>query len=921
MHEFETAFGADERKLVALTEALNPEKLALRYGKAHKTSSQQFWASVENSSRYARVKEEVIAEAIEIRSKIFPLLVGKNFVEMRADGSPDRLTMPVMPGHAEVIFRFDRRESETEYKPLVLYKGESVDLFNKSNKLLANEPAWMLIAGKVYRIGDEVDGNKLKPFFGKRNVVIPKKMEPTYYKNFMAPLIEKCTVEPTGFSINEVVSEPDVVLEVLEPTEQTSSLFEVAPSKRKSTSDRLDFVLNFQYSDFKVHAGQSGGAVVKFDEDSFNFIKVTRDQHREDSCVNLLDQLGLKINKGIIRKPRGEAFAWLNENNALLKKAGIKLQQQVNSDKNYFFGKPSLEMDIRENNDWFDVRAVIQFGKFQIPFLRLRKLIKAEKREFELPDGTWAIIPEEWIVKYADLFQFVEEGVEEGRLRKHHFAVVQDLQQGSLARVTMNRKLERLRNYENGQEYEMPNKFDGTLRTYQKAGYNWLCFLSENFLGGCLADDMGLGKTVQTLALLQREKEGGQRRTSLLVMPTSLLYNWENEARRFTPNMRILNYTGPDRTKRLDLLGFYDLVLTSYGTVRQDIDLFQQFYFHYIILDESQLIKNPASGVAKAVHRLKSRKKLILTGTPVENTTLDLWSQMHFVNPGLLGSLPYFKKYFQVPIEKKNDPNTTQRLHTLTKPFILRRLKSQVATELPGKVEMVQYSDMSVQQEKLYEKVKSSFRNALLENVEKKGLSSSQLMILQGLSKLRQLANHPQLTEQGDGLDSGKFDDVITALESVVSEGHKVLVFSSFVKHLKLFRDYSDSVGMKYSYLAGTTKDRQKVVNSFLNEKDRNVFYISLKAGGLGLNLTAADYVFILDPWWNPAAEQQAIDRAYRIGQENKVFIYKFISRNTVEEKILALQKRKQRLVSDLISSEEQFIKTLSREDIDNLFA
>jgi len=532
------------------------------------------------------------------------------------------------------------------------------------------------------------------------------------------------------------------------------------------------------------------------------------------------------------------------------------------------------------------------------------------------------VIPEVWFSEYAELFAFVEEGKDSAhglQLKKHHLSLVQDLELGELAKVTMDRKLQKLRDFETIEDYPLPLNFKGALRPYQKAGYNWMHFLHKFKFGGCLADDMGLGKTVQTLAMLQGQKENGTQAASLLVMPTSLIYNWEMEAKKFTPDLKVLVYTGTNREKNADLFAGYDLVLTSYGITRIDIDILRSYYFHYIILDESQAIKNPNSNIAKAVKKLNAKFRLILTGTPLENSTMDLWSQMTFINPGLLGTSSFFKNEFLNPIEKKNDQSKTNKLYSIIKPFILRRHKSQVATELPPKIENIQYCGMTPLQEEKYEEAKAYYRNKILDSIDSNGVNNSQMLLLQGLVKLRQLANHPRMIDPNYEGDSGKMEDVTHMLNSAISKNHKILIFSQFVKHLNILSKYLDENNIEYAYLDGTTKDRKGQVESFQNDEKLRVFLISLKAGGLGLNLTKADYVFLLDPWWNPAAEAQAVDRAHRIGQENKVFTYKFITKNTVEEKILALQKNKIRLANDLITTEESFVKNLSKEDIASL--
>lgn len=341
---------------------------------------------------------------------------------------------------------------------------------------------------------------------------------------------------------------------------------------------------------------------------------------------------------------------------------GFEVSQPENRDKKYFVGKAIIELEVKESIDWFDIHAKIRFGEYEISFKELRKLILKKKVEFKLPNGEIAIIPEAWLIKYGDLFAMSEtHGTNEKPvLHKYHLNLVKELQDGNLAKVHISDRLRNIENFTGVKDYPLPAGFSGQLRPYQKAGYNWLRFLNEFRLGGCLADDMGLGKTVQTLTLLQSEKEKGNSGTSLLIMPTSLLYNWEMEAAKFVPDLKILTYTGTGRNKDIERFSKYDIVLTSYGITRLDIESLQKFNFHYVILDESQVIKNPTSNIAKAVLQLKSRFKLTLTGTPLENTTLDLWSQMTFINPGLLGGQTFFKNEYQVPIEKRQDEAKTK---------------------------------------------------------------------------------------------------------------------------------------------------------------------------------------------------------------------------------------------------------------------
>jgi SNF2 family DNA or RNA helicase len=488
-------------------------------------------------------------------------------------------------------------------------------------------------------------------------------------------------------------------------------------------------------------------------------------------------------------------------------------------------------------------------------------------------------------------------------------------------------KLEALNQVETLPDTDLPEGLNATLRTYQAEGYHWLTFLQKYGFGGCLADDMGLGKTLQAIAILLRSRElklkaGEEKPTSLIVLPASLLHNWSKECGRFAPEMKVLSHVGMQRNRQLSNFSYYDLVLSTYHTVRQDVEIMASFHFHYIILDESQMIKNPSSKLYHSMLALQSEHKLVLTGTPIENSLMDLWSQINFVNPGLLGTLNFFKRSFVQAIEKKQDEAREAKLKELINPFILRRTKAEVARELPPVFEQVRYVDMTDSQKRVYEEEKSLARNSILENLEEEGKDLTSMMVLQALTRLRQIANHPALLEDYPELDSGKFNEVCRDISSVVAEGHKVLIFSSFVKHLELVKTQVEELGIRYAYLTGssTQRQREEAVKSFQSQPSCSLFLISLKAGGVGLNLTAADYVFILDPWWNPASEMQALNRAHRIGQENQVFVYRFISNDSIEEKIQRLQEKKKELAESFVSSNNP-LKSLSEKELLELFS
>lgn len=925
--------GLDKRDFesVRLIEAIQQDTILKKYN-TRKLPSVDFFLKIYDPQKGDKLIQEAIADYLErMKAKILPSIVGKPLYIMGNDGNPAWQAVEWMTEPARVFFHFVRNSDSTHYFPIIRYQDTRVEFQFKNALLLCDDPAWMMVNNRLYHFDKHVDGKKLRPFLNKNHIVIPKNIEDQYYNRFVAPLIASYDVYAKGFEIRTENLTPVPVLTIAEQpvANQPVSrpLFagtndEDEEEQSRQESDRMIFDLSFQYGSFLFRYDNFSTAMANVSlekkGDEYIFHKVRRDARVETKKVHFLQENGLDMKHGRLALGKGEAFEWLSSRGQTLQQAGFVIRQPEASTKRYFLGYSSIQVSIHEGRDWFDIYAIVRFGEYEIPFIKLRSLILSKKREFTLPNGEVAVIPETWFTKYSELLAFLEQpdGSDQLVLHKHHLALVQDLERESLASTVISRKLERLRNFEEIESSALPAGFIGTLRPYQKAGYDWMHFLNQYRFGGCLADDMGLGKTVMTLAMLQAQKEAGAIEPTLLVMPTSLLYNWELEARKFTPDLRIMVYTGTYRDKNTEQFDGYDLILTSYGIVRIDIDLLKTYRFNYVILDESQAIKNPSSHITKAVMQLNASHRLILTGTPLENSTMDLWAQMTFINPGLLGGQTFFRNEFQVPIEKRNDEQKTQRLYGLIKPFMLRRNKAQVATDLPAKVESIHFCEMTTDQAEKYEEAKSYYRNLILEQIEENGMAKSQMVVLQGLTKLRQIANHPRLIDTEYEGDSGKLEDVLMRLESAMAENHKVLVFSQFIKHLNVFRQYLKEQQISYAYLDGSTQDRQAQVKLFQTDSSIKLFLISLKAGGLGHNLTAADYVFILDPWWNPAIEAQAVDRAHRIGQEKTVFTYKFITKNTVEEKILALQRSKQKLASDLISSEESFVKSLTKEDV-----
>ena len=925
--------GLDDRdfELIELMDNMSQDAILKHFSKKVMKPNEFFAKIYKKDKGDELIQEQIEAYMEKRRSTIMERLASKMLFEMGNDGEPTWRKLEIMPHRATIQFHFKRSEESTNYYPTLFYHGKRIELPSAAAYLVCKDPAWLVVDGKLYGFDVPVDGKKLLPFLSKKFVVIPKNLEETYYNRFVAPLIASFdNVEVKGFEItkHDHVPHPLLTISELPPVNSKNSpkLFEEGESSgaNDDESGKIIFDLSFKYGKYQFRGDSPGPVSVKLEKhgNDYVFHRFIRNLEDEKKYAQTLTKLGLSM-RGSFRTAvdKAHAFSWLNENRVNLLNLGFEVSQPDNKDKKYFVGKAVIELDVKETIDWFDIHAKIFFGEYEISFKELRKLILRKKVEFKLPNGEIAIIPEAWLVKFGDLFALSETRGKNEKpvLKKHHITLLKELQENNLAKVHMSEKLRNLDKFDGIKDYPLPQNFQGTLRRYQKAGYNWLRFLNDFRLGGCLADDMGLGKTVQTLAMLQAEKEKGESGTALLIMPTSLVYNWEMEAAKFTPDLRILNYTGTHRKKDVSTFGNYDLVLTSYGITRLDIDQLQNFFFNYIILDESQVIKNPTSNIAKSVLKLKSRHRLTLTGTPLENSTLDIWSQMTFINPGLLGVQSFFKNEYLTPIEKKGDELKTKKLNAIIKPFILRRLKSQVATDLPEKVENVYYTDMTTEQAEKYEEVKSYYRHKILDLIEKEGINNSRFTILEGLTKLRQLSNHPRMVDTNYTGDSGKMNDVSHMIDNAIQEGHKLLIFSQFVKHLEIVKEQLLEKKIPFAYMDGSSTDRKEQVAMFNHDLKVKIFLISIKAGGLGLNLTEADYVFILDPWWNPAVEAQAVDRAHRIGQKKKVFTYKFITRNSVEEKILTLQKHKLKLSENLISTEESVIKTLTREEIEML--
>jgi len=593
----------------------------------------------------------------------------------------------------------------------------------------------------------------------------------------------------------------------------------------------------------------------------------------------------------------------------------------------YNTNKPTIETNFNSGIDWFDVEIEIKFGDQLVSLKEVRKSIIKKENFVALKGDSIGILPEQWVQKYSHVFKAGEVKTNAIKVSNNQLSVIDSLydEMDITSELAVNYKQvkEQLTNFKEISKLKKPRGLKATLRDYQKEGLNWLNFLDEYSFGGCLADDMGLGKTLQVISFLKHLKNSKKsNKATLIILPTSLIFNWQAEIDKFAPSLKFINHTGKDRAENIKEFDKTDLVLTTYGIVIRDITLLKEYKFHYCILDESQAIKNPNSQRFKAIKLIKATNRLVLTGTPIENNTFDLYAQMSFVNPGLLGTSANFKKEFATPIDKDKNSDVANELRKIINPFLLRRTKEQVAKELPEKTEQILYCTMEKEQQKLYDAYKNKYRNYIINKIDENGIGKSKMYVLEGLTKLRQICDSPKLLNDQEKYttDSIKTQELVKHITEKTGQ-HKILVFSQFVKMLALVKEALDEKEIPYEYLDGQTKNRQERVDNFQSNNNIRVFLISLKAGGTGLNLTAADYVYIVDPWWNPAVEAQAIDRCYRIGQTKKVMAYKMICKGTVEEKIIQYQEGKKQLSKDIIQTDESFVKNLTKESITDLFS
>jgi non-specific serine/threonine protein kinase len=591
--------------------------------------------------------------------------------------------------------------------------------------------------------------------------------------------------------------------------------------------------------------------------------------------------------------------------------------------------RPTTTLSVSSNIDWFDTDIQIDFDGQKAGLADIQKALSVKQNYIPLGDGTYGLLPEEWLQKFSLLFKMGDSNGQTLRVSKYNFTIIDELydmidDEAIKQELTEKKELLLNTNPEKYEQLPVPAQLNAELRPYQEAGFQWLVYLDSVKWGGLLADDMGLGKTIQTLTFLQHYKNTNGQLTAMVICPTTLLFNWENEINKFTPELTYLIHHGSSRTTDHLVLKEYNIVISTYGTLRSDVQLFSKNQIDYVVLDESQTIKNPGSKVSKAAQLLVCRNRIALSGTPMQNNTFDIFSQMNFLNPGMLGGKEFFKEQFAKPVDKFQDGETKQHLRKLIYPFLLRRTKEQVAKDLPEKTEITLFCEMGDKQRAIYNSYRDLYRSKILGTIDQQGIEKSQFAILQGLMKLRQICDSPAILNDEESYEnhSIKLDELVRELRENIGE-HKVLIFSQFLGMLALIREKLNEEAISHQYFDGsyTAVQREKAIQEFQNNESCTVFLISLKAGGMGLNLTAADYVYIMDPWWNPAVEQQAIDRTHRIGQTKNIFAYRYICKDTVEEKIMLLKDKKNLLVKDIISDDNNMVKQLTKDDVAYLFS
>jgi non-specific serine/threonine protein kinase len=907
------------KKILAICEALKPDKVFKKFAKNSKSAK-----AIEDL-----IKDPKIAFGINQFKKtnldqFYSLVKQENFpLCMNLGVEKDFRTSQVTTQHSflETELQFNKHENGITYT-LALKEDETLFYpIDAAIEILLDEPCWIIVNKKMFPL-QHINSKKIIPFLTKKSIEIPSKLVPDYFEKFVKDIAKISAITATGFEI--------------ESRNTISSCHIQSVFDFFKNSHYLNLV--FDYNGYSFDASKTKNTHAEIDINDTENIKVIQYKRSEEEATytSYLLELGLSQNNnglfGLSPKEEKqdpyETIQWALENKETLESLGFSMQNLNVDSKKINPHKASIQFSNTVKKDWFDIKMTVICEDYEFSFNEIIPNIKKQNRLFLLPNDRYFLIPIEWMSLYAPMAKLAK--IENGSLilPKSNMGILDAIPELQNP-IQTSKKI----------EYTPSELVKASLRPYQIEGVQWLLEHFNNGLGACLADDMGLGKTLQTLTTLVAVQEqlelknveevqsdlfGNEIPTpkeylkALIVLPSSLVFNWYNEARKFTPHFRRVQYIGSDRKQLSKKLDKYDLIFTSYAIASRDIAVLEKYNFRYLILDESQYIKNKNSKIFKAINLVKANHKISLSGTPIENSLDDLWSQMQFINPDILGTYAFFSENYKVPIEKNQDEKSLLELKNIISPFILRRTKEQVLKDLPELSEQIIYCDMETEQEKLYEEEKSKARNFLLKT---DGTSPDRISIINTLMRLRQLSNHPKMIDSKSEMDSGKYIAASRYLETLVQSNQKTIVFSSFVTNLNFYISWCKENKIDYCLLTGETaqKDREHQVNRFQSQEKTLLFFISLKAGGVGLNITKASYVIFLDPWWNPFAEKQGIGRAHRIGQENKVNVVRFITKNTVEEKIIHLQESKKLLADSLL--DENFMNAEIEENLNFILA
>jgi non-specific serine/threonine protein kinase len=795
-------------------------------------------------------------------------------------------------------------------KPIIVFSEQTIILEGDVEVLTAN-PIYILNKSKLFRVESRMSASFWTNFFRLQQAIqIPTEEIKEFINSFISKILP---------ALDWKSLEEHLELEVL-PLNNTK----IYLSER---GGQLHIDVKFMYTNFEFPAHPITEKSIASRKKHL-FI-VQRDSIRESEIRKKLHEYGLLyIQHRWQVDPQYQILEWIRLLIPELEKEKFEVIGTQNL-KRYLFrkGTPKLKISVRSINNDFRLQFGVLIDKEKIEIKSFKSLLELNKNYIKLPDGSNVYFGEEFIRKLINFLTIIGHDSSSGyeNFKTPAFPLVEELTRFA-DKLTTDEQYDNWRlkyqNLSHIKPVQLTNGFQGSLRDYQKTGLDWLYFLHQYHFGGILADDMGLGKTIQVIALLHKLKMDREISTTvLIIVPLTVLSNWESEIKRFSPKLRVLQYQGSkaDRDKLAKDFARYDVVLVSYGIILQDIQVLSSLTWEYVILDESQKIKNPQTKTYHAIEKLKSKNRLCLTGTPVENSISDLWAQFNFLNTGMLGTQKKFETRFSAAND--NGEMQLQLLRKIIHPFVMRRRKEEVLSELPERTEITQYIEMTDHQMEIYRKYLDMYRDQIFDQIRINGIPKTRLKILEALTYLRQIACHPNIIDEKSHLmDSGKMILLEEMLEEIIEEGHKVLVFSQFVRFLRLARKLLDKKDWSYEYMDGTIRNRAPRISNFQNNPEIKIFLISLKTGGLGLNLTAADYVIHLDPWWNPAVEKQASDRAHRIGQKNRVFIYKYIIKSSVEEKIIQLQKHKSELSENLITSDNTLIRRMTLDDLKLIF-